>query len=224
MKKWGIVLVAGFLGSCAGGGEIIYLTDGSSQQVTCGPFSTNTPIKRYLEAELGSPGAAERVGDTAETQLRNCVEDYQRQGFQRLGTPAAAPAVAAVAAPAVAAVAAPARAPDLAKPIYDAATAGEQSGSAAALGKMRRAADQGDTQAQTALGKAYKDGLGVPQDYAQAHKWYNLAAASSGTSQRERELRDIAFKEREALAQLMSREQIAEAQKLAREWRPASAN
>ena len=41
----------------------------------------------------------------------------------------------------------------------------------------RKAAEQGDATAQTALGVMYKDGRGVPQDYVQAHMWYNLAAS-----------------------------------------------
>jgi hypothetical protein len=225
MKKWSFVLAAGILGGCASGADVIYLTDGSSQQVTCGPFSTKTPIKRYLEAEFGAPGSAERLGDTAETQLRDCVENYRRQGYALLGAPTFS-AVAPIAPAARVAPVTPAApvTPDRARPIYDAAVAAERGDSTTALQSMRRLAEQGDINAQTVLGKAYKDGLGVLQDYVQAHKWYNLAAANAATSGPEKELRDVAFGEREALTQLMSREQIAEAQKLAREWRPDSAN
>jgi hypothetical protein len=41
----------------------------------------------------------------------------------------------------------------------------------------RRGADQGDVDSQVSLGLAYADGLGVPQDFVEAHKWYNLAAS-----------------------------------------------
>jgi len=210
MNKWGVVLAVGLLGGCASGEEAIYLTNSSNQQVKCGPFATKTPVKRYLEAQYGAPGAAERMGDTASTQLQDCVDEYKKQGYALMGT-------AAYSAPPPSPVPA---APDLAKPIYDAVLATEQGDAARALRNMRALAEQGDTRAQTVLGKAYKDGLGVPQDYVQAHMWYNLAAASAGSSSAERELRDIAFNEREVIAQLMSREQIAEAQRLARNWKP----
>ena len=41
---------------------------------------------------------------------------------------------------------------------------------------FRLAADQGDADAQFALGCAYEDGEGVQQDHAEAVKWYRLAA------------------------------------------------
>jgi uncharacterized protein len=40
----------------------------------------------------------------------------------------------------------------------------------------RRAADQGDAEAQDNLGNAYVKGDGVPQDYAEALKWFRRAA------------------------------------------------
>ena len=38
-------------------------------------------------------------------------------------------------------------------------------------------ADQGDTSAQNSLGVMYAKGQGVPQNYAEALKWYRLSAA-----------------------------------------------
>lgn len=58
----------------------------------------------------------------------------------------------------------------------------------------------------------YFEGLGVPQDYVQAHVWMNLAAATAGPKEYG-ELRDI-------VAKRMTPAQISEAQKLAREWKP----
>jgi hypothetical protein len=52
---------------------------------------------------------------------------------------------------------------------------------------------------------------GVPQDYALAHMWYNLTAASGW---------QLAARSRERVAKQMTPAQIAEAQKLAREWKP----
>ncbi|MDR2302146.1 MAG: sel1 repeat family protein, partial [Deltaproteobacteria bacterium] len=42
--------------------------------------------------------------------------------------------------------------------------------------RFRKAADQGDPEAQFYLGVAYYNGEGVPQDYAKAAKWYRKAA------------------------------------------------
>jgi uncharacterized protein len=62
-----------------------------------------------------------------------------------------------------------------------------------------RAADQGLTVAQFALGGMYAFGHGVPGDIVRAHMWLDLSAA---------------------LARKMTPAQIAEAQHLAREWKP----
>ena len=82
----------------------------------------------------------------------------------------------------------------------------------------RKAADQGDDLAQTSLGKMYEYGQGVPQDYVQAHKWYNLAAARFPPS--EAIERKIAVSARDLIAAKMTPAQVAEAQRLAREWKP----
>jgi TPR repeat protein len=74
----------------------------------------------------------------------------------------------------------------------------------------RKAADQGDAMAQNNLGVAYYDGTGVAQDYVQAHKWWNLSAASGNAD---------AVKNRDIVASKMTPAQIAEAQRLASAWR-----
>lgn len=81
----------------------------------------------------------------------------------------------------------------------------------------RRAAEQGHAHAQQSLGLKYFLGQGVPQGYVQVHMWLNLAASrlSPGTDH------DNAVKARDDfLAQRMTPAQIAEAQRLAREWKP----
>ena len=78
----------------------------------------------------------------------------------------------------------------------------------------RKAAEQGFAQAQFQLGYMYEDGQGVPQDLVQSHMWYSLVA-----SQGSRNATD-ATKSRDYLADMMTPEQLAEAQKLAREWKP----
>ena len=77
---------------------------------------------------------------------------------------------------------------------------------------LRKAADQGYAIAQQGLGLIYSSGEGVPQDYVEAHKWLNLAASRSTGS-------DQTGIDRDAVAKLMTPQQIAEAQRLAREWR-----
>ncbi len=75
----------------------------------------------------------------------------------------------------------------------------------------RKAADQGEALAQANLGFMYEDGTGVIQDYVQALMWYNIAAARGDK---------IASKRNYRLAEKMAPAQIAEAQRLAREWKP----
>ena len=78
-----------------------------------------------------------------------------------------------------------------------------------------KAAEQGDADAQSLLGAMYERGRGVPQDFIQAHMWFNLAASRSSG-----ETRDKSAEIRDFLAARMTPDQIAEAQRLAREWKP----
>jgi uncharacterized protein len=82
----------------------------------------------------------------------------------------------------------------------------------------QRAAERGVAVAQLNLGVMYANGDGVPQDYVKSHLYSNLAAAHLPPGPD----RDIAVKNREIVAKLMSPAQIAEAQRLARAWRPES--
>ena len=80
-----------------------------------------------------------------------------------------------------------------------------------ALEQWRMAADGGDARAMAALGHLYLQGVGVMQDFVEAHKWFNLAAGRGDVE---------AAKQRDALAEKMTLEERAEAQKLARGWNP----
>jgi uncharacterized protein len=82
----------------------------------------------------------------------------------------------------------------------------------------RRAAEQGDGQAQYNLGLAYARGEGITQDLVKAHMWFNLAAAHLNEAPR----RLAATKSRDQVAGEMTSDQISEAQKLARNWKPGS--
>ncbi len=82
----------------------------------------------------------------------------------------------------------------------------------------RLAAEQGYAHAQFNLGLMYAKGQGVPQDDVQAYMWFYLAAERFSAP--EAENRDQAVKYRDIVASEMTPVQIAEAQRLAREWRP----
>jgi TPR repeat protein len=74
---------------------------------------------------------------------------------------------------------------------------------------MELAAQGGAPDALFELGMLYATGLDVEADLVVAHKWFNLAAMRGNTS---------ALARRKELASEMSAGQIAEAQRLAREW------
>lgn len=76
---------------------------------------------------------------------------------------------------------------------------------------FRNAADQGLADAQYDLGRIYADGRGVQRDYVRAYLWFSLATGQG--DQRAAHSRSI-------LVSLISPAQIAEGQKLAREWKP----
>jgi uncharacterized protein len=78
----------------------------------------------------------------------------------------------------------------------------------------RKAADQGNAVAQYNLGVAYDKGKGVAQDYVRAHMWFNLAASGASDAPD----RDVMVKKRDDVAAKMTPDQIAEAQRMAREW------
>jgi TonB family protein len=81
----------------------------------------------------------------------------------------------------------------------------------AAMAAFRLAALRGHADARFALGKMYTEGLGVAQDYALAHVWLSLAAASGS---------DLAAAARDELSRRMTPQQISEAQALARNGPP----
>jgi hypothetical protein len=80
----------------------------------------------------------------------------------------------------------------------------------------RKCANTGLWEGQMELGFLYADGKGVPKDSVLAYMWLNLSAASAPQNNL---FSDIA-KQRDVLASTMTREQIAEAQRLSREWKP----
>ena len=82
----------------------------------------------------------------------------------------------------------------------------------AAIAEWRASAEAGESNAMLALGRLYLRGIGLPQNYIQAHKWFNLAASRG---------EERAAAERDALVAQMTTQERAEAQKLALEWQPS---
>lgn len=78
-----------------------------------------------------------------------------------------------------------------------------------ALEQFETAARKGQVDALYNLGLAYSTGQGVSVDYVAAHKWFNLAALK-GVQE--------ALRWRAQISSEMSANQIAEAQRQAREW------
>ena len=85
------------------------------------------------------------------------------------------------------------------------------------LNRLREAANRGIASAQGSLGELYRDGMGVPQDYVLAHLWFNLAASQSTGEEYEKY-----SAQRDEMASQMTPRQFAEAQRLAREWKPVT--
>ena len=82
-----------------------------------------------------------------------------------------------------------------------------------ALRLLQPLADQGHAGAQHNLGYMHHFGNGVPENDAEAYKWYNLAAAQGHKD---------AKTNKYFIEKTWTREQIAEAQRLSAEWKPIS--
>ena len=74
---------------------------------------------------------------------------------------------------------------------------------------FRKAAKQGNADAQCELGLMYANGNGISKNDVTAYAWFNLSVARGNSPN--------ALKEKDLLAQQMTREQIAEGQKLSLE-------
>jgi uncharacterized protein len=79
----------------------------------------------------------------------------------------------------------------------------------------RRAAEQGDVDAEVVLALAYAKGIGVAQSEVEAYKWYDLAASLAKYA----DVKDDVIRRRDELARAMAPSQIDEAKKLSAEWK-----
>ena len=77
--------------------------------------------------------------------------------------------------------------------------------------ELKAKAENGDAKAQFDLGVCYQKGRGVPRDYVQAHKWFSLSSAQGNENAK----RNVSLVQKG-----MTTEQIAEARRLAREFKP----
>jgi TPR repeat protein len=136
----------------------------------------------------------------------------------------------------------------IAGPLEDCRAAYERKEYAAAIQLCRPLAEEGDARAQLSLGAMYYNGQGVQQDFAEAAKWTRKAAAQGyapaqadlGVLHRNgqgvpqnvvlahvwlrlaAEQEPDAVEERDQVASQMTPDEIVEAQRLAREWKPTT--
>jgi uncharacterized protein len=80
---------------------------------------------------------------------------------------------------------------------------------------LHQAAQQGEPTGQFLLGLLFDKGFGVPQDWVQAEVWLILAAAHAEVRQQ-----DYFGRVRDAVAQKLTLNQLAEAQRRASAWAP----
>jgi hypothetical protein len=78
-----------------------------------------------------------------------------------------------------------------------------------------RAAQAGHAHSQLKVGFLYFEGRGVPTDYISSYMWFNVAATNSSG-----DIHADAVEARDQISGLMTVEQIAEAQRLSRNWKP----
>jgi uncharacterized protein len=79
----------------------------------------------------------------------------------------------------------------------------------------RKSADQGNSYAEASLGIFYHAGKGVPRDEVQAEMWFLVALDRAAAGDR-----DTLVEMRDSVAAHLTPPQLAEAQRLAREWKP----
>jgi uncharacterized protein len=80
---------------------------------------------------------------------------------------------------------------------------------------LHRAAEQGEPTGQFLLGLLFDKGYGVPQDWVEAEVWLSLAAAHAEAKQQ-----DYFGRVRDAVAQKLTLNQLADAQRRASAWAP----
>lgn len=103
-------------------------------------------------------------------------------------------------------------APVAAGPLEDGNAAYKRGDYATAMRILRPLAEQGDGMAATIVGLMYYYNFGVPLDYVTAYMWFSLGAAHGNS------LGALLLK---TVTARMTQREMAQAQKLVREWNPA---
>jgi TPR repeat protein len=98
---------------------------------------------------------------------------------------------------------------------YEAGRSGLKQDYASAASWYQKSADQGNAYAQASLGILYHSGKGLPHDDVQSEMWLIISADHV-----QQDDRDTIVEMRDSVAAHLSAQQLAEAQKLAREWKP----
>lgn len=98
---------------------------------------------------------------------------------------------------------------------YEAGRSGLKKDYAMAASWYRKSADQGNVWAEASLGILYHAGKGLPHDDVQAEMWFTISADRAPENDRET-IADM----RDSVARHLTAQQIAEARRLAREWKP----
>jgi uncharacterized protein len=97
---------------------------------------------------------------------------------------------------------------------YEAGRGGLKKDYAEAQHWYRASAEQGDPFAQASLALLYRFGKGVPQDYVQSYMWFQLSVDQLTGADR-----DSIVELRDAAAAHMTPQQIADARRLAHDWK-----
>ena len=107
--------------------------------------------------------------------------------------------------------------PAIAEPLKDAKKAYDRGDYQTAVRLYKPLANEGDPEAQYALGYMYRTGKGVRKDHVKAHMWFNIAI--SQLSPLEYDRRKLVESNRDLVAVQMTPDQIAKAEKWAGEWK-----
>jgi hypothetical protein len=77
-----------------------------------------------------------------------------------------------------------------------------------------KAAEQGDAKSQESLGLSYSGGFGVPQDYAEAYFWLDIAAAGNIADKMRRDV----VKYQDDAASRLTPADLSQVRERARKW------
>src|SRR5580700_2719798 len=97
---------------------------------------------------------------------------------------------------------------------YEAGRSGLKKDYAEAASWYRKSADQGNIYAQASLGILYHAGKGVPLDNVQAEMWLTISTDHAPPNDR-----DTIAEMRDSVAAHLTAQQLAEAQRMAHEWK-----